>query len=73
MEAIKLFRECLPEGIVFVYIGWLEGTLDKLKNYNFIPNDKLIVSNQLKDMVDFLKQQGVKQKWLLTIYTFQIN
>jgi hypothetical protein len=45
IEAIKLYREVKPQGHVFVYIGWVEGTLNKLKKHNLNPNEKLKVSN----------------------------
>lgn len=31
VQSIQAFRNYKPEGHIFVYIGWLEGTLAKLK------------------------------------------
>lgn len=69
--AIDAFYKYKPEGTVFVYIGWVEGTLKKLEDHKtkYIPNEQLIVSSQYKDMVDFLKKKGIQSKWLLFIST----
>jgi hypothetical protein len=42
--AIDVFRKYKPNSYIFVYIGWVEGTLAKLKEHNYAVNDKLRVS-----------------------------
>lgn len=33
--AIDVFKKYKPNNYIFVYIGWVEGTLAKLKEHNY--------------------------------------
>jgi len=57
-EAIKEFRKFIPVGHILVYIGWVEGTLQKLKKHQISINNTIKVSNSSDELKKFLKVYG---------------
>jgi len=61
VEAIKEFKRFRPEGHILVYIGWVEGSIQKLKKHNLISpnnNNKIEVTNDANELQKFLKVHG---------------
>lgn len=60
VEAVKAYRRLSPDGLSYVYVGWLENALKRLQQHGLHPTPTLQVSTSATHLRNFLKSLQLK-------------